>query len=85
MEMLAFILAGTFSLLCIRDLGEYLCTAGGLPALHPGGIPLFIVRGTWRAFLVILALLAVAAAIECSMTPLMVKSAYEAAIAGMQA
>ncbi len=84
-EMLAFIPAGTFSLVCIRELGEYLRTAGGLPALHPGEIPLFIVRRTWKVFLVIVALLAVAAAIECSMTPLMVKSAYEAAMAGMQA
>lgn len=83
--MLAFILAGTFSLLYIRDLGGYLRTAGGSPTLHQEEISLFIVRRTWRVFLLILALLAVAAAIECFVTPLMVKSAYEAAIAGMQA
>lgn len=34
LEMLAFILAGTFSLLCIRELGGYLRTAGGTPTLH---------------------------------------------------
>ena len=85
LEMLAFILAGTFSLLCIRALGGYLRTAGDSPALHPGEISLFIIRRTWKVFLVILALLAVAAAIECFVTPLMVKSAYEAAIAGMGA
>jgi uncharacterized membrane protein SpoIIM required for sporulation len=83
--MLAFILAGTFSLLCIRELGGYLRTAGGIPILHQGEISLFVVRRTWRVFLLILALLAVAAAIECFVTPLMVKSAYEAGIAGMQA
>ena len=84
LEMLAFILAGTFSLLCIRDLGEYLQKTGDSPALHPGEIPLFIARRTWKVFLLILALLAVAAAIECYLTPLMVKSAYEAAIAGIR-
>ena len=78
LEMLAFILAGTFSLLCIRDLIEYLQKIGASPGLHPGEIPLFIVRRTWKVFLLILALLAVAAAIECFVTPLMVKSAYEA-------
>jgi uncharacterized membrane protein SpoIIM required for sporulation len=84
LEMVAFILAGTFSLLCIRDLGKYLRTTGEVPALHFGEIPLFIARRTWKVFLAILALLAVAAAIECYLTPLMVKSAYEAAMAGMQ-
>jgi len=85
LEMLAFILAGTFSLLCIRDLGRYLQKTGDSPGLHPGEIPLFIFSRTWRIFLFIVALLAVAAAIECFVTPLMVKSAYEAAIAGMGA
>ena len=85
LEMLAFILAGTFSLLCIRDLGEYLEKIGDASGLHFGEIPLFIFSRTWRIFLFIVALLAVAAAIECFVTPLMVKSAYEAAIAGMGA
>jgi hypothetical protein len=84
LEMLAFILAGTFSLLCIRDLGGYLRTAGGSPTLHQGEISLFIVRRTWKVFLLILALLAVAAAIECFITPIMVKSAYEGVLLGMQ-
>jgi|GEM_PF-984476 len=78
LEMLAFILAGTFSLLCIQDLGEYLQKTGGSPGLPPGEIPLFIFSRTWRIFLCIVAILAVAAAIECFVTPLMVRSAYEA-------
>jgi uncharacterized membrane protein SpoIIM required for sporulation len=80
LEMFAFILAGTFSLLCIRDLGGYLRNAGDSPALHPGEISLFIARRTWKVFLMIFAILAVAAAIECFVTPLMVRSAYEAVL-----
>lgn len=81
LEMLAFVLAGTFSLLCIRDLGEYLRTAGGRPDLHPGDIALFIAGRTYRVFLLVFALLAVAAAIECFVTPGLVLAEYEAALA----
>jgi hypothetical protein len=84
LEMLAFVLAGTFSLLCIRDLGTYLKKSADSPDLHPGGIALFIFSRTYRVFLVIFFLLAVAAAIECFVTPLMVKSAYEGVVTGWQ-
>jgi hypothetical protein len=83
LEMLAFVLAGTFSLLCIKELGKYLQKAGDPPGLHPGEIALFIFTRTYRVFLLIFALLAVAAATECFVTPLMVKSEYEAVMPGI--
>jgi hypothetical protein len=84
LEMLAFVLTGTFSLLCIRELGEFLQNAQSFTDLNPGEIALFIFDKTYRIFLLIFALLAVAAAIECFVTPLMVKSAYEGVLLGMQ-
>ncbi|MFA4824509.1 MAG: stage II sporulation protein M [Methanoregula sp.] len=77
LEMLAFVLAGTFSLLCTDALREYLCTPRDQSALHPGGIALFIFNRVWRVFLVIAFLLAVAAAIECWITPPLVTSVWE--------
>jgi uncharacterized membrane protein SpoIIM required for sporulation len=75
LEMLAFILSGTFSLLCIDSLQEYLHTGGDSSALHPGETAVFIFDRTYRVFVVILLLLAMSAAIECWVTPLMVTSA----------
>ena len=72
LEMLAFILSGTFSLLCIDNLREYLHTDSS--ALHPGEIAVFIFGRVYRVFIVILFLLTVSAAIECWVTPLMVAS-----------
>ncbi len=77
LEMLGFI--RTFALVCIDDLGNYLRTAA--PSLQE--IPLFILARTWRAYLAILVLLAIAAAIECWVTPLLVQSAYEHVLSGM--
>jgi uncharacterized membrane protein SpoIIM required for sporulation len=74
LELLAFILSGTFSLLCIDALQEYLHTTGNVSALHPGEIASFIFDRVYRVFLVILVLLAVASAIECWVTPLLVTS-----------
>jgi uncharacterized membrane protein SpoIIM required for sporulation len=75
LEMLAFILSGTFSLLCIDSLREYLHTDSS--ARHPGEIAVFIFGRVYRVFIVILLLLAVSAAIECWVTPLMVTSVLE--------
>ncbi|MDP3563956.1 MAG: stage II sporulation protein M, partial [Methanoregula sp.] len=75
LEMLAFILSGTFSLLCIDSLHEYLHTDSS--ARHPGEIAVFIFGRVYRVFIVILFLLAVSAAIECWVTPLMVTSVLE--------
>ncbi len=77
LEMLAFILSGTFSLLCIDNLQEYLRTTGDSSALHPGEIAVFIFGRVYRVFLVILVLLAVAGAIECRVTPSLVTSVLE--------
>ena len=76
-EMLAFILAGTFSLTCIDALGAHLRTLPESPAPHPGDIPLFVLNRVGLVFLGIAALLAIAAAIECWVTPLMVRFAFE--------
>lgn len=82
-EMIAFVLAGTFSLLCIRDVAGYLAAAGDSPGIHPGEVVLFVLGRTYRIFLAILLLLAVSAVIECYVTPLMVEAAYRTALAGM--
>jgi uncharacterized membrane protein SpoIIM required for sporulation len=75
LEML--ILSGTFSLLCIDALREHLHTYGESSALHPGEIAIFIFDRVYRVFVAILLLLAVAAAIECWVTPPLVTSVLE--------
>lgn len=80
LEMLAFILAGTFAFLTIDALKEYLPENGNSPDLHPGDICLFILGRTWKAGLVIFILMAVAAAIECWVTPVLVESAFTTAL-----
>lgn len=79
-EMLAFVLAGTIAFLTIDELKIYLKTAGNAPALHPGEICLFIFARVWKTGLVIFLLLAIAAAIECWGTPVLVESAFAAAL-----
>ncbi|MDD1683072.1 MAG: hypothetical protein LUO98_04455 [Methanoregula sp.] len=80
LEMLAFVLAGTFAFLCIDALKVYLMENGNSHTLHPGDICLFILGRVWKAGLVIFVLMAVAAAIECWVTPVLVESAFEAAL-----
>ena len=46
----------------------------------PGDICLFILGRAWKAGLVIFFLMAIAAAIECWVTPVLVKSAFDAAL-----
>jgi uncharacterized membrane protein SpoIIM required for sporulation len=80
LEMLAFVLAGTFAFLCIDTLKVYLMENGNSHTLHPGDICLFILGRVWKAGLVIFVLMAVAAAIECWVTPVLIKSAFDAAL-----
>ena len=80
LEMLAFILAGTYAFLCIDALKIYLQENRNSPELHPGDICLFILGRVWKAGLVIFVLMAVAAAIECWVTPVLVRSAFDAAL-----
>ena len=80
LEMLAFILAGTSAFLCIDALRAYLQENGNSHTLHPGDICLFILGRIWKAGLVIFVLMAVAAAIECWVTPVLVESALQAAL-----
>jgi len=80
LEMLAFVLAGTFAFLCIDSLKIYLQENGNSKTLHPGDICLFILGRAWKAGLVIFFLMAIAAAIECWVTPVLVKSAFDAAL-----
>ena len=74
LEMLAIILAGTFSLVCIDAVREYLGAHSDVAGMHPGEIALFIFHRVWQVFLVIAFLLAFAAAIECWVTPPLVTS-----------
>jgi hypothetical protein len=79
-EMLAFILAGTSAFLCIDALKIYLQENRNSPDIHPGDICVFILRRVWKAGLVIFVLMAIAAAVECWVTPVLVKSAFDAAL-----
>jgi len=80
LEMLAFVLAGTSAFLCIDSLKLYLQENGNADALHPGDICLFIFGRAWKPGLVIFILMAIAAAIECWVTPVLVESALQAAL-----
>ena len=79
-EMLAFILAGTSAFLCIDALKAYLQDNGNLHTLHPGDICLFILDRAWKTGLVIFFLMVIAAGIECWVTPVLVESAFDAAL-----
>ncbi|OPX61763.1 MULTISPECIES: stage II sporulation protein M [unclassified Methanoregula] len=79
-EMLAFVLAGTSAFLTIDALKGYLQENGNRESLHPGDICLFILGRVWKAGLVIFILMAIAAAVECRVTPELVRSAYNAAL-----
>jgi uncharacterized membrane protein SpoIIM required for sporulation len=83
LEMLAFVLAGTSAFLCIDALRTYLQENGNSQTLHPGDICLFILGQVWKAGLVIFFLMAIAAAIECWVTPVLVKSAFDTALLGI--
>ena len=80
LEMLAFILAGTSAFLCIDALKIYLMENGNSQTLHPGDICLFILGRVWKMGLLVFFLMAIAAAIECWVTPVLVKSAFDAAL-----
>ena len=80
LEMLAFVLAGTSAFLCIDALKAYLQENGNSHNLHPGDICLFILGRAWKMGLVVFFLMAVAAAIECWVTPVLVESAFTAAL-----
>jgi hypothetical protein len=80
LEMLAFILAGTFAFLSIDALKTYLKKNGDSQTLHAGDICLFILGRAWKAGLLVFILMAIAAAIECWVTPVLVESAFAAAL-----
>lgn len=77
LEMLAFILTGTCSLVSIDSLREYLSFREKGSSLHPGEIVLFMLNRAWVMFLGIAVLLAIAAAIECWITPHLVSFVLE--------
>jgi len=83
LEMLAFVLAGTAAFLTIDALRKYLRENGKAHALHPGDICLFILGRVWKIGLVIFVMMAVAAAIECHVTPVLVTSAFDTALLGV--
>jgi hypothetical protein len=80
LEMLAFILAGTSAFLTIDTLKAFLQKNGDSPDLHPGDICLFILGRVWKAGLLVFFLMAIAAAIECWVTSVLVESAFMTAL-----
>jgi|WetSurMetagenome_2_1015567.scaffolds.fasta_scaffold119985_2 hypothetical protein len=80
LEMLAFVLAGTSAFLSIDTLKAYLLENGNSQMFHPGDICLFILDRVWKVGLMIFVMMAIAAAIECWVTPVLVESALQAAI-----
>jgi hypothetical protein len=80
LEMLAFVLAGTSSFLCIDALGTYLQENGNSHTLRPRDISLFMLGRMWKPGLLIFFLMAIAAAVECRVTPVLLESAFEAAL-----
>jgi uncharacterized membrane protein SpoIIM required for sporulation len=83
LEMLAFVLAGTSAFLSIDALETYLQGNGDSRTLSLVEICLFILGRAWKIGLVIFILMAVAAAIECWVTPVLVESALQAALLNM--
>ncbi len=83
-EMFAFILAGTFAFLTIDMLKAYLQENGNSHTLHPGDICLFILGRTGKMGLVIFFMMVIAAAIECWVTPVLVESAFDAALLNIE-
>ena len=83
LEMLAFVLAGTMTFLCIDALKLYLLENGNPHTLHPGDICLFILGRIWMTGLLVIFLMVIAAAIECRVTPVLVESAFRAALLNM--
>jgi hypothetical protein len=80
LEMLAFILAGTAAFLSIDALEAYMKENRNSRTLRPGDICLFILGQVWKTGLVIFILMVTAAAIECRVTPVLVESAFAAAL-----
>jgi hypothetical protein len=80
LEMLAFVLAGTSAFLCIDALRTFLQENSNSQTLHPGNICLFILGRVWKMGLLVFFLMAIAAAIECWVTPLLLKSAFDTAL-----
>lgn len=50
-EILAYILAGTFSLLCIDEVRRYFSTCQSIQDIHPGDLILIIFHQVWYAFI----------------------------------
>jgi hypothetical protein len=84
LEMLTFILAGTSAFLCFDALRQYLQKNVNSHTLHPGNICLFALDRIWKIGLVIFLLMAIAAAIECWVTPVLVESALQTAIQNLR-
>jgi uncharacterized membrane protein SpoIIM required for sporulation len=80
LEMPAFVLAGTSAFLCIDALKMHLREHAHPHVLRPGDIGLFILGRLWKPGLLILFLMGIAAAVECLVTPVLVASAFEAAL-----
>ncbi|NMB78600.1 MAG: hypothetical protein GYA23_05845 [Methanomicrobiales archaeon] len=82
LEMLAFVLAGTWAFMTIDALKPYLMAMKERPDLHPGDICLFILGRVWMAGLVIVIFIGIAAAIECFVTPVLIEAAFAAVLQG---
>ncbi|MBN1166997.1 MAG: stage II sporulation protein M [Methanospirillaceae archaeon] len=76
-EIPAFILAGTCSLLVVDTVRDYLLDPKTGTNPHPGEISLFMIRTIRYPLLILIGILAFAAAIECWVTPYLVKETLE--------
>ena len=72
LEMLAYILAGAFSLLCIDAVRADIREHGSLQDLHPGELSLFILHRVWYVLIIVGILLVIAGFVECYYTPRLV-------------
>jgi len=80
LEVLAYVLSGTFALVTIDKMKEFLQQAKDPSSLHPGDICFFILQNMWISLVLVIVILAVAAVIECWVTPFMVASSLEKAL-----
>ncbi len=80
LEIPAFILAGTCSLVTVAKVRQYLEERNNVTGVYLEDIVFFIVKTVWKPLIICISDLAVAAAIECWITPHLVKEALESFI-----
>jgi uncharacterized membrane protein SpoIIM required for sporulation len=80
LEVLAYVLSGSFALIIIDEIKDFLQQVKDPSSLNPGDICIFILRNMWISLILVILILAVAAVIECWITPFMVASSLQTAL-----